>query len=563
MSKFDVIYCRVSSDEQAGETKTSIPEQEARCRDYLSRIGCDNIKVFQEDYSGFEFERPELDKIRMLIKEGKVHSITFLRVDRLSRQSGHLDQLREGYFRPYGIEVHSPGDLGKWEWTPSHIYLQNTLVNFSQMWGSVIIQIMNDGKLGKVKQGNTMAVGHAPFGYTEVKTKSGACFEINEHEASIVRMIFRLFVEEGLSLGVITKKLNDEKVPTYCQLRPNHFNDRTQLSDRWYSTTIRNIIKNPAYKGQWLYGKSKTTKHYNGNGKVKRKVYDDSGAIPVAVPPIIDENTWNKAQEKLIYNKKNHAGRQTRYPILLARIFTCSCGLKLASTTKAKGKYTYYFCPSARYFRENCPKPYFRTRDIDEIAFNWLANIAYSPDELRRRIENYREEKRKALEPLEERFKILDGLVDKSKAKYDKLIDLYLESDNLTKDMLEAKKQQLEQSITEHTKEREEILYRIAELAADFGKEMLFWPPESHLAEDMQKEFEEAKTDFNKRRKLVEKWGLTAELVQQEDGLNLRLTCKLNTELLHLYSTSPIETAANRPQISPTLLSRLKSPPTR
>lgn len=506
MNKFDVIYCRVSTDEQAGETKTSIPEQEAKCRDSLNRIGYSNIRVFQEDYSGFEFERPELDKIRNLIKEDKVRSITFLRVDRLSRQSGHLDQLREGYFRPYGIEVYSPGDLGKWEWTPSHIFLQNSLVNFANLWGRVLVQVMYDGKIGKVKKGNTLAAGQPPFGYNEIKTEDRAYFVINEIEAATIKLIFKLFVEDGLSLSAIVAKFNSERIETFAMLRGGTTFNPTP-DGKWYASSVRRILRNQTYMGKWRYG-----------------------TITVDVPAIVDVDTWQKAQNRLDENRREKRGRRTEREFLLSKRIKCSCGYAMAVNSKLAGKYMYYRCPCG------CNKSYRDSHYLDQKAIDWLANIAYNPAELKRRIESNFAEKRKAMEPLEERFKILDALVEKNRAKYDKLIDLYLSSDDMTKEMLENKKAQLEQFITEHTNEREGVLYRIAQLGADFGMEMLYWPPEIHMQEDMDRERAELAVNFAKRRALVEKWDLRTTLMVEDGKTYLHVGCKLGTDLLELYT---------------------------
>ena len=124
MSKIDVIYCRVSTDEQSKDDKYSLDLQTDRCLDLLSRLNSDNEpKIFHEDYSGYEESRPELDKVKELINAGQVQRLLFLQVDRLSRKASHIDNLRDNYFIPHDIEVYST-DLNKWEWTPHQIYMQ-------------------------------------------------------------------------------------------------------------------------------------------------------------------------------------------------------------------------------------------------------------------------------------------------------------------------------------------------------------------------------------------------------------------------------------------------------
>lgn len=539
MSKMDIIYCRVSTDEQAGEYKTSIPEQEQKCAEYLGRIGYNHVHVFREDYSGYEFERPELDKIRALMKEGKVRSLTFLRVDRLGRQSGHLDQLRTGYFIPYGIEVHSVADLGKWDWSPSHIYLQNTLVNFSQFWGNVLAQILKDGKLGMIQRGNTMACGRPPFGFKEIKDDNQAFFIINEEEARIIRLIFRLFIHEGKSLAGIAKKFNAEGIPTYTAMRGGTTFNATPNS-KWYSSTVRQILRNPAYKGEWQYGKMRTVKTYDDNGKVSsKKARTKEGLITVPVPVIIEPEEWQEAQDRLDQNREEKRGRKVSYEYLLAKRVTCACGYKMRVQTKNNGKYMYYACPQYTKGVEDkhCPIHYIPADIIDQAAFYWLGDIILSEEELTRRIKNYQAERQKALEPIQERLTILDQVISKTQSKFDKLLDLYLDSTDFSKEMLEGKRQDLETKLQEQQKERAELSKAAEELSQDISSldqtEILV-----AVFDNMGKQAVELCDSFEKRRELVERVNLQATLIIEEDGLYLHVRCKLGEEWLELCNTS-------------------------
>jgi DNA invertase Pin-like site-specific DNA recombinase len=85
MEKVNVIlYCRVSSDEQA--EGCSLNEQERQLRAYCVRSGYNVIDTYYEDYSAkyFDMKRPELKKIYDYCRKnrGKVNKILFLRWDR-------------------------------------------------------------------------------------------------------------------------------------------------------------------------------------------------------------------------------------------------------------------------------------------------------------------------------------------------------------------------------------------------------------------------------------------------------------------------------------------------
>ena len=86
-----IIYCRVSSDEQA--EGTSLEFQERVLREYCARKGYEVIMCCHEDYSAkhHDYRRPEMNRIREFCfareNRGAVDIILFLRWDRFSRNT--------------------------------------------------------------------------------------------------------------------------------------------------------------------------------------------------------------------------------------------------------------------------------------------------------------------------------------------------------------------------------------------------------------------------------------------------------------------------------------------
>jgi DNA invertase Pin-like site-specific DNA recombinase len=87
MSKNVLIYCRVSSDEQA--ENTSLGYQEARLREHCLRNQYNIIgDCYKEDYSAKTFKkRPEMQRVMAYCRSNPklVDEILFLRWDRYSR----------------------------------------------------------------------------------------------------------------------------------------------------------------------------------------------------------------------------------------------------------------------------------------------------------------------------------------------------------------------------------------------------------------------------------------------------------------------------------------------
>ena len=81
-----IIYCRVSSDEQA--EGTSLDVQEERLTRYCDRKGYHIIDIpHREDASGKDFQRPVIQGIMTYIhkNKGKVDKLLVLRWNRYSR----------------------------------------------------------------------------------------------------------------------------------------------------------------------------------------------------------------------------------------------------------------------------------------------------------------------------------------------------------------------------------------------------------------------------------------------------------------------------------------------
>lgn len=564
----DIIYSRVSTDEQAGENKTSQDEQIEKSKDYLTRLGLTNWMVFKEDHSGFEYNRPELDKIKELIMQGKVRSLTFWRVDRISRKSGHMDQLREGYFMPFNVEVHSPFDLGKWLWTPSHVHMQNSLVNFAEYWGRMLSQVMMDGRIGLVKKGNTMTFGQAPLGYTEVKDEKRAYFVINQAEADIVLLVFKLFVEGGMSLRQIAVKLDNDRVPTFTELRGG-----TKLRKsigKWRCSTIYQILKNTTYDGTWVFGRGKNIKVFDPKTKrmTTKRVKTNEGLIQVPVERIVPHYLFIEAQAKMERNKKQRAGNPAKYPYLMQRRMTCTCGYKMGSEQRNNSRNLYYtcLCRIADYSKKSCSPAYINTQPVDEKAWNWLYSILTNRELIKSKIENYLIENEKAVKPLKDRLAIIDRTLERKHKEHDSIISSYLKLPELAQAKVLANLEELEVRIKEDEQERHELQQQIEQMGIsamaienfratyqdidspfsiglnEGGNVKWYTNSEAHegancagLSKITQPQ---EPMIFEEKRRYIEQFDVQGRLIKEDGKLWLHLTCALDEEtLIELFNT--------------------------
>ncbi len=97
------IYTRVSTEKQ--ESNYSLATQEEACRQYCAERGYEVVATFTDVYSGGVYrERPQLTRLRELVRAGGVDVVVAYCVDRLSRNQAHLYILFEE-FTDHGCRV--------------------------------------------------------------------------------------------------------------------------------------------------------------------------------------------------------------------------------------------------------------------------------------------------------------------------------------------------------------------------------------------------------------------------------------------------------------------------
>ena len=128
------------------------------------------------------------------------------------------------------------------------------------------------------------------YGYTKNKGK----LVIDEEQAKFIRLIFETYVSENIGVHRLGFKLFDEYGVTNYSGKPIA------------GTVIKNIIRNPKYKGYFCAHKETTVDYHNRKRKRFKRdewiVYKDNETCP----PIVSEELWDKANEILDVRSKKH-----------------------------------------------------------------------------------------------------------------------------------------------------------------------------------------------------------------------------------------------------------------
>ncbi|MCR8641363.1 recombinase family protein [Paenibacillus sp. N1-5-1-14] len=126
----------------------------------------------------------------------------------------------------------------------------------------------------------------APFGYDKID----GYLQINEDEAAVVRMIYEMYINEGLGIKLIAKRLTELKIPTKRSYsKKNGFSLR-----KWHHSTIKNIVNNPIHTGRMM--QNRTRKTDINRGIIKYNPVDEYIVHKLERLRIIDDNSYKILQ---------------------------------------------------------------------------------------------------------------------------------------------------------------------------------------------------------------------------------------------------------------------------
>lgn len=279
------IYVRVSTDDQA-KHGYSLSEQREACRKRAESLNASNIIDYaDEGISGSLLDRPGLNSLREAVKNRQLDLIIVRDPDRLSRKLAHqlliTEELEKAGVRLEFLDF-------DWKDTPEGRLFYSIRGAISEFEREKIRDRMVRGKNQKARQGG-IPIGFYTFGY-DYDSETGKV-NINSNESSVVGDIFRWFTTEDIGMNGIARRLNDAGIPT------------RKGRGIWHRNVIRQILVNPAFKGQWRY------KEYT-----------------IPVPALVDSEVWDKAQLKLKEARRLWSGI-SRNQYLLSGIISCSdCG---------------------------------------------------------------------------------------------------------------------------------------------------------------------------------------------------------------------------------------------
>ncbi|MBN1217435.1 MAG: recombinase family protein [Anaerolineae bacterium] len=446
-----ILYTRVSTDDQK-DKGVSLDVQSSKVQAYATLNDMRVIAEFADDFSGTKLERPAFKKVLALLREGKAKALVCYDNDRLTRNPTDYMLLRDE-FAQLGVELHYV--------TRGKINLNDEIMQgvedfqgrFAKQWLKKIVQGCTDGRREKARQGGYMGHGQTPYGYDVVKDGKLFKLVINEGEAEIVLLIFRLYVfgdESGpMSIKEIANHLNLLSIPPAISKR----NDERKAS-RWQVWRIADILKSRVYLGEWYYAK------------------DSDNPIKVSIPAIVEQEIFDAASARRIKNKKGfRATRIGTHQALVRGCVVCGhCGYAMyAMTTKTKtGKYyTYYVCGCAKGVQYNgtCEnRHHFNAQRIDADIWQRLKGLLTDKDKFDRAIDelnqNYDTQNQEIIDELNR----VETSIAKRNKELEKAVDgwISMEKGTTTKEYLKKRCDEIELNLAELQAKKEKLQGRLS-----------------------------------------------------------------------------------------------------
>jgi site-specific DNA recombinase len=381
------IYARVSSERQRQDE--TIHSQTVGLRELAEHRGLllpEDLVFEDEGFSGATLQRPALERLRDRAAEGAFEVLLCHAPDRLARRYAYQVLLLEELARQ-GVEVvfaKEPERGG----SPEDELLRQFQGMIAEYERAQIAERTRRGKAHRARGGSQAVMSGAPYGYRYVK-KADHCdayWEIDETQAQVVRDVFTRYVTDGVSIGELARWLTDRAALTATG------------KTRWDRSSVWAMLRNPAYRGQAAFGKTKTSEHHGGPTRTTRQRGERHGRrltrtdqpaenwTFIPVPPLITEETFALAQARLQENA-HYSKRNTKELSLLQGVLVCrECGYSYyrTSTRTSNKRISYYRCIGQDGWRhpdgKRCSSRPVRADEIDPLVWAEVRRLLEHPE---------------------------------------------------------------------------------------------------------------------------------------------------------------------------------------
>ena len=214
---------------------------------------------------------------------------------------------------------------------------------------------------------------------------------------------------------------------------------------RWDRSVIWGMLRNPAYQGRAVFGKTQVIHEQPGLNRVARLAGRTTPRAvrtvdrpreewtEIAVPAIVSEDTFARVGQRLEGNKR-FASRNSKVPSLLQGLAACSaCGYAYYrghTTTTAGNKIYYYRCLGSDDYRYEggrvCGNKPVRADYLDTVVWDHITGLLADPGLIRAEIDR-RLTRARTSDPVTRQRKQLELALAKASTSVTAMIEAYAE----------------------------------------------------------------------------------------------------------------------------------------
>ena len=286
------IYARVSSEEQ--RDNSSLADQVARARAAATARNWWVVAEHREDFTGTVRDRPQWTSLLEACEAGDIDVVVTLKWDRIARDAGVGLEIA-GRLEDLGVAlVVLDADFDTT--TLSGKLMRHMMLGFAEFDRNQLVERMARGQHAMAARGGWPSGGASAYGYRVVGGGSNNRLAVDEAEAKIVRMVVSWIVDEGLTTGQATRRLNDMGIGTRKQRE-------------WTHQNLRRILSQRVLLGEFTWGNTaKTHRGYRPTGKY-------GPPVDLQFDPILDPSRFADLQLALgRTSRPNRKGNQV-YPL--------------------------------------------------------------------------------------------------------------------------------------------------------------------------------------------------------------------------------------------------------
>ena len=377
------LYVRVSTDRQ--QQAQTIEQQVAQLQSYVAAHDGWTVAaehVFRDDgRSGARLDRPGLDALRDHAARAAVDLVVICSPDRLARNFVHQMVVLEELERRGVRVVFCDRPLSDDPHEQLVTQIRGAVAEYER---TLIADRMRRGRLAKLRSGQLLPWTRAPYGYRlhPERPRDPAAVQIDPVAAVVVQELFAAYAAGGVTLHALAARLTRRRVPTPTG------------KSVWRPTTIRNLLTNPAYKGQAASGRLRTHSARRrksalepvGRG-MSTRAHPPQEWITVPVPALVAAEQFDLVARRLASNQRA-ARRSTTHPYLLRGLVSCGiCRLSCSGVTRTATdtRYRYYRClgkmakvSSGR--SSCCPARFIPATQLDELVWADLCAVLQHPE---------------------------------------------------------------------------------------------------------------------------------------------------------------------------------------